>query len=128
MIGGVSNSSALAYQSGNNTPARERTEGTRAPAANPQALTRSDAAQPLAAPVNGRDTSPESQPLPGADSAPESRRVDARRAAEDVRLERFRADELALPTARALSAFADVAAAGQAFEAGEILTGIDITV
>ena len=51
-----------------------------------------------------------------------------RRAAEDARLERFRADELPLPAARALSAFAGVAAAGQEFESGSVLSGIDILV
>lgn len=65
-------------------------------------------------------------------SRPESdgyaRRVEARRAAEDARLERFRADDLPLPAARALSAFASVAAVGDDSETASGLAGIDITV
>mgnify|MGYP001483709148 CR=1 FL=1 len=48
--------------------------------------------------------------------------------AEDARLERFRADDLPLPAARALSAFASVAAVGDDSETASGLAGIDITV
>ncbi|HCW91868.1 MAG TPA: UDP pyrophosphate phosphatase, partial [Marinobacter sp.] len=61
-------------------------------------------------------------------SSPEDlqRRVDARRAAEDVRLERFRADQLPLSTSRALDAFTDIASRNDD-GTGE-LAGIDILI
>ena len=45
---------------------------------------------------------------------------------DDVRLERFRADEIPLNTSRALSTFADVAARDDSVDS--VLTGIDIRV
>lgn len=101
---------------------------SRAPAAAPEALTAGEVRRPLSTPPLDRDTAPANPASSGGAPEAESRRVDARRAAEDARLERFRADELPLPTARALSAFAGVAAAGQEYEGGAVLTGIDILV
>ncbi|MBY6220747.1 UDP pyrophosphate phosphatase [Marinobacter nauticus] len=122
MIGGINPSNPSLYQAGNNSPARERTDVSRTPAADPQALATGDVRNQL-------NTAPGNPAQPGG-TGPEldSRRVEARRAAEDARLERFRADELPLPAARALSAFAGVAAAGQEFESGSVLSGIDILV
>ena len=54
------------------------------------------------------------------------RRVEARQAAEDSRLERFRADDLPFASARALETFASVAA--QREGADTELAGIDIRV
>jgi hypothetical protein len=81
----------------------------------------------LGAPAQSRDGAPQGQ------NASESqeflpRRVEARRAAEDARLEIFRADDVSPSAARALSTFAGVAAAGQEYENGSVLTGIDIMV
>ncbi|PAV27168.1 hypothetical protein C8D92_101204 [Tamilnaduibacter salinus] len=55
------------------------------------------------------------------------RRVQARQAAEDARLERFRADDLPLSTSRALDAFSGVASQRDDGESDQ-LTGIDIRV
>lgn len=65
-----------------------------------------------------------------SDEATPQRRVEARRAAEDARLESFRDGDLPLPTARALSTFANVAAADADGDDARIgtLTGIDIRV
>lgn len=120
MIGGINSNSNLAYQGGNNALSRERSDVARAPAAtaedNPRQVRRdlTDAASP----------SVESRPVPPADAL--ERRIEARRAAEDTRLEQFRADDVPLNTARALSTFANVAAPAEAPEG--VLTGIDIRV
>lgn len=129
MIGGINPSNPSLYQAGNNAPARERTDVSRTPAADPQALATGDVRNQLNTARQDRDTAP-GNPAQPSGTGPEldSRRVEARRAAEDARLERFRADELPLPAARALSAFAGVAAAGQEFESGSVLSGIDILV
>lgn len=81
----------------------------------------------LGAAAQSRDGAPQGQ---SATESPEAttRRVEARRAAEDARLESFRADDVSPSAARALSAFAGVAAAGQEYENGSVLTGIDIMV
>lgn len=60
------------------------------------------------------------------DQAALERRVEARQAAEDSRLERFRSDELPLASARALEAFANVA--GQRDGQDVELAGIDIRI
>ncbi|MGC8121664.1 UDP pyrophosphate phosphatase [Marinobacter sp. VGCF2001] len=127
MIGGINPSNPSLYQAGNNSQARERTDVSRTPASDPQALAAGDVRRQLDAPGQGRDTAPGNSPQTATPEL-ESRRVDARRAAEDVRLERFRADEVPLPAAKALSTFAGVAAAGQEFDSGSVLSGIDILV
>jgi hypothetical protein len=120
MIGGINSSNNLAYQAGNNALSRERSDVARAPAStaedNPGQVRRdlTEAASP----------STESRPVTPPDAL--ERRVEARRAAEDVRLERFRADDVPLNTARALSTFANVAAPAEAPEG--VLTGIDVRV
>lgn len=118
MIGGVNSNSSLPYQSGNNNPVRERSDVARTPASSPDRSVegvRRDLAE-------GR---PETAPRQVNTESLE-RRVEARRAAEDARLERFRADELPLSTSRALSTFTDIAARGDNGENG--LVGIDILV
>ncbi len=118
MIGGVNSNSSLPYQSGNNSPVRERSDVARTPASSPDRSAegvRRDLAE-------GR---PETAPRQVNTESLE-RRVEARRAAEDARLERFRADELPLSTSRALSTFTDIAARGDNGENG--LVGIDILV
>lgn len=120
MIGGINPNNVNAYQSGNNSPVRERSDVARAPASTPQQgaeAVRRDLA----------DVRPAVSPERVATSAESlERRVEARRAAEDVRLERFRADELPLGTSRALSTFTDIASRGDNPETG--LSGIDIRI
>lgn len=120
MIGGINPGNSYGYQTGNNSPVRERSDGARLPASSPEKSadsTRRDLADGRSLTTIERipDTSLE-------------RRVEARRAAEDARLERFRADDLPLPTARALSTFATIAAAGQESGGDAPLAGIDILV
>ncbi|MDK9559284.1 UDP pyrophosphate phosphatase [Marinobacter sp. M216] len=120
MIGGIHSGNGYGYQPGNNSPARERSDVARAPASSPEKSTES-ARRNLA---DGRSLTP----IERVPDTSLERRVEARRAAEDARLERFRADDLPLPTARALSTFAAVAAAGQASGGDATLAGIDILV
>ena len=102
MIGGINPNSGLAYQTGNNSPAREGTDVARAPA-----------------------STAEDNPITPPDAL--ERRIEARRAAEDTRLERFRADDIPLNTSRALATFANVAA--PASDAPDsLITGIDIRI
>lgn len=124
MIGGINPANSSLIQTGNNNPARERTDVARSPAASPQAPGAESVRRDLNASQQSRDTAPGNQTA----SEATDRRVEARRAAEDARLERFRADELPLPASRALSTFAGVAAAGQEFEGGSVISGIDILV
>lgn len=123
MIGGINPANSSYIPAGNNSPARDRSDVARAPASSPQAPQSEAVRRDLGAPQQPRDEAAAPRP-----EAADGRRIEARRAAEDVRLERFRADELPLPTTRALSTFAGVAAAGQEFENGSVLTGIDIIV
>lgn len=118
MIGGINPGTPPGFQNGSNNPVRERTDVARAPAATPEKAP--DQAR--------RDLSDRPQGPASERSVTESleRRVEARRASEDARLERFRADDVSLPAARALSTFASVASAGQ--DAGAELAGIDILV
>ena len=81
----------------------------------------------LSAASQSRDGAPQGQSVSESPEAT-NRRVEARRAAEDARLEMFRAEDVSLSAARALSTFAGVAAAGQEYENGSVLTGIDIMV
>lgn len=120
MIGGVNPNGGLPFQSGNNSPVRERSDVARAPASAPD----NDSQSVRRDLTDARSPNAEQRPVPSAESL--ERRVEARQAAEDVRLERFRADEVPLNTSRALSTFADVAARGDVADAG--LSGIDILV
>lgn len=120
MIGGVNPNSGLPFQSGNNSPVRERSDVARAPATSPD--NNSDAVRRDLSDPRSRNA--EERPVPSAESL--ERRIEARQAAEDVRLERFRADEVPLNTSRALSTFADVAARGDTSD--NVLAGIDILV
>mgnify|MGYP000846905792 FL=1 len=116
MIGGINSGANQPYQSGSGV-VRERSDVARAPAASPDkqnTQVRTD----LDNPTGGRERV----------SSPEDlqRRVEARRAAEDVRLEQFRADQLPLSTSRALDAFTDIASRNDD-GTGE-LAGIDILI
>lgn len=116
MIGGINSGANQPYQSGGGV-VRERSDVAPAPAASPDkqgTQVRTD----LDSPVSGRErvSSPQDPQL----------RMDARRAAEDVRLERFRADQLPLSTSRALDAFTDIASRNDG-GTGE-LAGIDILI
>ena len=119
MIGGINPGNNLNFQTGNNSLVRERSDAARAPASTPEKT-----------PDARRDLADGNQGVVSDRNATESleRRVEARRAAEDARLERFRADEVSLPAARALSTFASVAAAGQETSGNGSLAGIDILV
>lgn len=119
MIGGLNPNNSFALQSGNNSPVRERSDVARAPASAPER-----SAEAIRRDLG--DGRGETTAILRLDSESLERRVEARRAAEDVRLERFRADELPLSTSRALSTFADIAARGDAGDSG--LAGIDILV
>ncbi|WP_372964752.1 UDP pyrophosphate phosphatase [Marinobacter sp.] len=122
MIGGI-NPANSSYLPAGNHPARDRSDVARAPASSPQSPNAEAVRRDLGASQQPRDEALVLQPEAATD-----RRIEARRAAEDVRLERFRADELPLPAVRALSTFADVAAAGQDFENGPVISGIDIII
>ncbi|MGM0769215.1 MAG: UDP pyrophosphate phosphatase [Pseudomonadota bacterium] len=119
MIGGLNPNNSFALQSGNNSPVRERSDVARAPASAPER-----SAEGVRRDLT--DARGETTLVRRVDSDSLERRVEARRAAEDARLERFRADELPLATSRALSTFTDIAARGDAGENG--LAGIDILV
>ncbi|MCG2579335.1 MAG: UDP pyrophosphate phosphatase [Marinobacter sp.] len=118
MIGSVNPNNNYPFQSGNSSPVRERSDVARTPASSPDRSAegvRRDLAE-------GRPETASSQ----VTTESLQRRVEARRAAEDARLERFRADELPLSTSRALSTFTDIAARDDNGESG--LVGIDILV
>lgn len=121
MIGGINPSGNYGYQTGTNNPARDRGDTVSAPASSPEKpadAVRRDLSAGLQESASQRV---------GGGEQPE-RRIEARRAAEDARLERFRADDVPLPTAKALSTFATVASAGQESSGEGVLAGIDILV
>ncbi len=120
MIGGIGQNGGLTYQSGNGGLARERTDIARAPSTGVDDRS-SEVRQGLRETPNAV-----TDVRPVRDNAATERRIEARRAAEDVRLEQFRADDVPLSVSRALSTFAEVAARGDAPDS--ILTGIDIQV
>lgn len=120
MIGSINSGTSFNPQTGNNSPVRERSDVARAPAASPE-KTPENARRDLADARSGTLV----ERTPGESL---ERRIEARRAAEDTRLERFRADDMPLPTAQALSTFAVVAAAGQESGGDLPLAGIDILV
>jgi hypothetical protein len=121
MIGGINPNSNLAYQAGNNAPARERSDVARAPASTAE----DNAGQVRRDLTNAASPSAESRPGTPPDAS--ERRVEARRAAEDTRLERFRADDVPFNTSRALATFATVAAP-VSDAPDSLITGIDIRV
>lgn len=120
MIGGINSGNNFGFQTGNNSPIRERSDAARAPASTPEKTpdaARRDLGDAREGSVVERNTTESLE-----------RRVEARRASEDARLERFRADDVSLPAARAISTFATVAAAGQESGNDGALAGIDILV
>lgn len=134
MIGGINSNGFYPSQSGA-LPARERTDVARNPATGPEKT--ADAAdvearrdllsEPGTSSADGRGPgSSNSGPSNPGSSEGLERRVEARKAAEDARLERFRADDVPFATSRALATFADVA--GQRDGEDTELAGIDIRV
>lgn len=123
MINGINSSNSYI---GNAGVPRERADAARAPAARPEALDdqRRDARPPPAggdAPGSGSATSDDTEGY--------LRRVQARAAAEDTRLEPFRAEDIPIANARALEAFASVANQREGFDGVDAeLAGIDIRV
>lgn len=101
---------------------RERPDVTRNSSVSGPNATPPGIREGLAAPradVGGRQTNL-------LDTAAIERRVEAHRASEDVRLERFRADDMPLANARALEAFTGVASFRENVDVE--LAGIDIVV
>jgi hypothetical protein len=121
MIGGINPNSNLPFQTGNNAPARERSDVARAPASTAE----DNASQVRRDLSGGAGSSTEARPVTSPDAI--ERRIEARRAAEDTRLEQFRVDDVPLRTSRALEAFATVAAPANETPDG-LITGIDIRV
>lgn len=119
MINGIGSGANYPQQPGN-AQLRERSDAARTPAATPDQSSE-EVRQDLAAPAVNAAQGP-------ADDRGElgTRRVEARRAAEDVQLERFRADELPLNASQALNTFADVASQREGRDVE--LAGIDIRV
>lgn len=128
MISGVNTNGNYPLQSGN-APLRERGDSARTPAASPD-KSGPDVSHDLANPQSLVDPQPRVDSPASVDQLGNGellqRRVEARRAAEDVRLERFNADEVPLATSRALSTFAQVAA--QSDDQDVELAGIDIRI
>ncbi|MEX0605460.1 MAG: UDP pyrophosphate phosphatase [Marinobacter sp.] len=121
MVTGVNPNNA--YPSGSDsTTLRERPDIARNSSVSGPNGTSQGIREDLAAPradINGRQTNL-------IDTAAIERRVEARRASEDVRLERFRADDVPLANVRALEAFAGVAGFRENVDVE--LAGIDIVV
>lgn len=123
MIGGLNPNNPYV---GNAGIARERTDAARAPAARPDALA-DDRQDARPAPAGGG--SPDASAGSGEDTQGYLRRVQARAAAEDTRLEPFRAEEIPLANARALQTFAAVASQREGMDGYDAeLAGIDIRV
>lgn len=123
MIGGINSNNPYI---GNAATARERTDGARAPAARPEVLS-DDRRDARPSPAGG-----ESRNSAGAlseDTQSYMRRVQARSAADDARLETFRADDIPVANARALETFAAVASQREGLDGYDAeLAGIDIRV
>ncbi|WP_152206189.1 UDP pyrophosphate phosphatase [Marinobacter changyiensis] len=121
MVTGVNPNSVYPSRS-DSSALRERSDIARNSAVSglngtPQGI-REDLAAPRAE-VGGRQTSL-------IDTAAIERRIEARQASEDLRLERFRADDVPLANARALAAFTGVASFRENVDVE--LAGIDIVV
>ncbi len=119
MIGGINPNNAY---TGNAPATRGRADVARVPAVRPEVLTDENPNAPVIA--NGdRDAAG------GQDTQVYLRRVQARAAADDVRLEPFRAGDIPLANARALQTFATVAGQNESIDGLDAeLTGIDIRV
>lgn len=123
MIGGINSNGFYPSQSGA-LPTRERTDVARNPATGPE-KTADGADVEVRRDLSGPRTPLADDRSPGSSESLE-RRVEARKAAEDARLERFSADDVPFATSRALAIFADVA--GQRDGEDAELAGIDIRV
>ncbi len=117
MISGVNTQGSFPLQPGN--AARERTDAARNPTSSPQ-----KAYEEVRDDLSGQRALVVSDPRPSDGEVSSARRVEARKAAEDVRLERFHADDLPLMTTKALAMFVGVAG----FREGDDveLVGVDI--
>ncbi len=118
MIGSITPGNSYGIPGSSQGVSRDRNDFARSTVSIPEKGTETPAERPEQA-TAGAEASPEAVPL---------RRVEARQAAEDVRLETFRADEMPLQTSKALSVFADVAAAGDDAGQSDPLAGIDLVV
>lgn len=122
MIGGL-NPNTLNPAQSDAASARSRPDVNRNSAASGPNATEEANRQALNQATSERDSSRSPAVI---DTAAISRRVEARQAAEDTRLERFRADEMPRASAQALEVFASVA--GQREGSDVELAGIDIRV
>lgn len=122
MVAGLNSNLPLPAQS-EATAARSRPDVARNPAATGPNATTESARQALNGPQDERSNTRQPDII---DTQAIGRRVEARQAAEDSRLERFRADDLPFASARALDVFAAVA--GQREGSDVELAGIDIRV
>lgn len=121
MISGLNNS---LYSGPDLHPARNPASGPKAPAVRPDGESRAPVT------VQNPDSASSTDALPEVDSQAYARRVQARAAAEDVRLEVFHPDTVSLNSQRALQTFAEVAAGGaDEFQGRDVeLAGVDIRV
>ena len=119
MIGGITPGNSYGYTGTGQGLSRDRNEFARTTVSVPEKGTETLADRTEQSPSARPELSPEAVPL---------RRVEARQAAEDVRLEPFRADEMPLQTAKALSVFAAVSTAGDESIQSGTLAGIDLIV
>lgn len=110
------------YSGGDSSALRERPDIARNSAVSGPNGTPQGIRENLAAPRSGLDD----RQTGLIDTAAIERRVEARRASEDVRLERFRADEVSLASVRALETFTSVAGLRESVDVE--LAGIDIVV
>ncbi len=119
MIGSITPGNSYGYAGTGQGLSRDRNEFGRTTVSVPEKGTETPADRTEQSSPGMAELSAEAVPL---------RRVEARQAAEDVRLESFRADEIPLQTARALSVFAAVSASGDDSTQSGTLAGIDLIV
>lgn len=125
MIGGISSNNG--YTNNSLPPARERADGARTPAARPE--TNPDQRQTIGQATAQTGNAASVPSTTDQNDQLVSRRVEARNAADNVRLEFFRADDIPLANARALQTFAAVAAQDDIPRGNDVeLAGIDIRV
>ncbi len=122
MVAGLNPNTPFPAQS-EATAARSRPDVARNSAATGPNATPDSVRQSLNGPQAERNNTRQPEII---DTVAIERRVEARQAAEDTRLERFRADDLPFANARALDVFAAVA--GQREGSDVELAGIDIRV
>lgn len=125
MIGGISSTNG--YTNSSLPVARDRADSTRTAAARPEANPDQRQGVGQATARGGEGASVPS--VSDQDNQLFSRRVEARNAADNARLEPFRADDIPLANLRALQTFAAVAAQDDAPGGIDVeLAGVDIRV